>query len=190
MSDQFLKLIFSPLGDPEAECTHQGEGVRAGQHPLSAGPREGPGDPEAAGGPGGEGAGRGHQDRSLLVAGRGGRPAARPARSDRQGVPGAAGQAGEREDWSRRRSGGAVSAADRQGGVCSRFHHMHPQIRFFSSCIVSMFSETFLQTPELSDLKAAKSQIRQLQEENQQLKQRVAYVSPALVFGLKSTLAQ
>uniref|UniRef100_A0A3B3US47 TNFAIP3-interacting protein 2 n=1 Tax=Poecilia latipinna TaxID=48699 RepID=A0A3B3US47_9TELE len=31
-------------------------------------------------------------------------------------------------------------------------------------------------TPELSDLNAAKSQIRQLQEENQQLKQRVSYV--------------
>ncbi|XP_008402603.1 TNFAIP3-interacting protein 2 [Poecilia reticulata] len=32
------------------------------------------------------------------------------------------------------------------------------------------------ETPELSDLNAAKSQIRQLQEENQQLKQRVSYV--------------
>ncbi|KAM4750813.1 TNFAIP3-interacting protein 2 [Anableps anableps] len=32
------------------------------------------------------------------------------------------------------------------------------------------------ETPELSDLNAAKSQIRKLQEENQQLKQRVSYV--------------
>lgn len=40
----------------------------------------------------------------------------------------------------------------------------------------------FLQTPELSDLNAAKSQIRQLQEENQQLKQRVSYVSLGLAF--------
>lgn len=36
--------------------------------------------------------------------------------------------------------------------------------------------QTAKETPELSDVKAAKSQIRQLQEENQQLKQRVAYV--------------
>lgn len=108
---------------------------------MSARPREGPGDPETAGSPGGEGACRGHQDRPLLVAGRGGRPAAGSARSHRQGVPGVVGQAGQGEEGDGWRSGGAVPAAEYQRCMCSRppsvvvsikasllLHHLH----FFS----------------------------------------------------------
>lgn len=99
-------------GDPEADCAAQREGAGAGDCQVPAGPREGPGDPEAALRPGGQEAVRGHQSRPLLIPGGGGRPVAQQARSNGEGVPGADGQAGEREEGGRR-SGGRGSAAER-----------------------------------------------------------------------------
>lgn len=83
---------------------------------MPARSREGPGDPEAAISPGGEGAVRGHQGCPLHLPGRGGRPAAEPARCNREGVPGAAYQNGAREDR-RRKRGADGSAAKGKGGV-------------------------------------------------------------------------